>query len=56
MAAFGLPEGTIRATLAIIVTLTTCGLYVTTGQIPAGLLSLTTLAWGVYFGQKIKGG
>lgn len=52
----GLPAGSIRAVLALGVTLATCVFYLKMGAVPNGLLELTFLGWGFYFGQKIKGG
>jgi len=51
-----LPPGSIRAILALGVTFTVCYSYLTIGQIPTGLSELAFLAWGIYFGQRIKGG
>ena len=52
----GLPKGSVRAILALGTTATTCVSYMLTGQVSKELLSLTTLAWGFYFGQKVATG
>lgn len=54
--AMGLPRGTIRALLALVVVVTICYMFATSGACPANLLSVGMLILGFYFGQKVQGG
>jgi len=50
--AFGLPKNTIRALLAIVVTITACYIWITKGQLPDQLWQATLAIWAFYFVQK----
>jgi len=48
----GLPPGTVRAVLAITVTVTLCYVWITKGEAPAQLYQGGMIIWGFYFAQK----
>ena len=48
----GLPKGTIRALIALIVTVSACYVWITKGELPDQLYQGTMVVWGFYFAQK----
>ena len=52
----GLPEGSVRALIALAATAAVIYLFVTGQVVPDQLMTVTTLVIGYYFGARVDGG